>query len=131
CLFLVFFFFFSSRRRHTSFSRDWSSDVYSSDLPPFLLLLQHLYCPARACRGVGVVCWCRVAAWGGMRLCDEGGRGRAGGSTVSMGRAAGAAGTVTTASTASTLPPREEGGMGFHVRSEEHTSELQSRENLV
>src|SRR5690606_40425327 len=27
-----FFFFFSSRRRHTSFSRDWSSDVCSSDL---------------------------------------------------------------------------------------------------
>src|SRR6266511_5592702 len=27
-------FFFSSRRRHTSFSRDWSSDVCSSDLEP-------------------------------------------------------------------------------------------------
>src|SRR5436309_12724228 len=26
-------FFFSSRRRHTRFSRDWSSDVCSSDLP--------------------------------------------------------------------------------------------------
>src|SRR5207302_3205972 len=25
-------FFFASRRRHTSFSRDWSSDVCSSDL---------------------------------------------------------------------------------------------------
>src|SRR5690606_39510155 len=25
-------FFFSSRRRHTSFARDWSSDVCSSDL---------------------------------------------------------------------------------------------------
>src|SRR5690606_41077813 len=30
--FLLFFFFFSSRRRHTRFSRDWSSDVCSSDL---------------------------------------------------------------------------------------------------
>src|SRR6266511_5196677 len=29
---LYFFFFFSSRRRHTRFSRDWSSDVCSSDL---------------------------------------------------------------------------------------------------
>src|SRR6266436_3705400 len=29
----VFFFFFSSRRRHTRCSRDWSSDVCSSDLP--------------------------------------------------------------------------------------------------
>src|SRR5690606_40974122 len=28
-------FFFSSRRRHTRFSRDWSSDVCSSDLTPF------------------------------------------------------------------------------------------------
>src|SRR5690606_19286131 len=27
-------FFFSSRRRHTRFSRDWSSDVCSSDLRP-------------------------------------------------------------------------------------------------
>src|SRR6266511_4956096 len=29
---LLVFFFFSSRRRHTIFSRDWSSDVCSSDL---------------------------------------------------------------------------------------------------
>src|SRR5690606_40927209 len=28
-------FFFSSRRRHTRFSRDWSSDVCSSDLKCF------------------------------------------------------------------------------------------------
>src|SRR5690606_41044855 len=27
-----YYFFFSSRRRHTRFSRDWSSDVCSSDL---------------------------------------------------------------------------------------------------
>src|SRR5690606_41032095 len=32
-----FLFFFSSRRRHTRFSRDWSSDVCSSDLAVFLL----------------------------------------------------------------------------------------------
>src|SRR2546422_1799870 len=30
--FYCFFFFFSSRRRHTRCSRDWSSDVCSSDL---------------------------------------------------------------------------------------------------
>src|SRR2546429_4458608 len=29
----ITFFFFSSRRRHTRCSRDWSSDVCSSDLP--------------------------------------------------------------------------------------------------
>src|SRR5690606_40579872 len=31
-IFTFVFFFFSSRRRHTRFSRDWSSDVCSSDL---------------------------------------------------------------------------------------------------
>src|SRR5207302_6196727 len=31
-VFVSIFFFFSSRRRHTRFSRDWSSDVCSSDL---------------------------------------------------------------------------------------------------
>src|SRR2546429_4153921 len=30
--YVLFFFFFSSRRRHTRCSRDWSSDVCSSDL---------------------------------------------------------------------------------------------------
>src|SRR5690606_39787385 len=35
-----FFFFFSSRRRHTRFSRDWSSDVCSSDLAVFTLCWQ-------------------------------------------------------------------------------------------
>src|SRR5690606_21350463 len=32
-VYFMFLFFFSSRRRHTRFSRDWSSDVCSSDLP--------------------------------------------------------------------------------------------------
>src|SRR5690606_9075670 len=31
---IIVLFFFSSRRRHTRFSRDWSSDVCSSDLNP-------------------------------------------------------------------------------------------------
>src|SRR5690606_39533231 len=31
-------FFFSSRRRHTSFSRDWSSDVCSSDLSTYFTI---------------------------------------------------------------------------------------------
>src|SRR5207247_6848969 len=35
CILLLFsvWFFFSSRRRHTRSTRDWSSDVCSSDLP--------------------------------------------------------------------------------------------------
>src|SRR5207302_7127400 len=38
---IVCLFFFSSRRRHTRFSRDWSSDVCSSDLdlPDFMVFL--------------------------------------------------------------------------------------------
>src|SRR5690606_40816538 len=36
------FFFFSSRRRHTRFSRDWSSDVCSSDLAAASALLRPL-----------------------------------------------------------------------------------------
>src|SRR5690606_41050665 len=32
-------FFFSSGRRHTRFSRDWSSDVCSSDLPMHHLVI--------------------------------------------------------------------------------------------
>src|SRR3712207_7290235 len=33
----VYVFFFSSRRRHTRYWRDWSSDVCSSDLFPFII----------------------------------------------------------------------------------------------
>src|SRR5207302_564198 len=65
CLFFFcfFFFFFSSRRRHTRFSRDWSSDVYSSDLSssrrrgrlaataPFVATRSHPAARAAACRG--------------------------------------------------------------------------------
>src|SRR3989449_4149962 len=36
------YFFFSSRRRHTRCSRDWSSDVCSSDLDARCLELGHL-----------------------------------------------------------------------------------------
>src|SRR5690606_41046482 len=46
------FFFFSSRRRHTRFSRDWSSDVCSSDLPSSLSFLypasRSFFCSAHA-----------------------------------------------------------------------------------
>src|SRR5690606_40125277 len=35
------YFFFSSRRRHTRFSRDWSSDVCSSDLDFIALVERH------------------------------------------------------------------------------------------
>src|SRR2546429_1743786 len=46
---LSFLFFFSSRRRHTRCSRDWSSDVCSSDLDSqhCRLLLLHAAEPVR------------------------------------------------------------------------------------
>src|SRR5690606_41094193 len=45
-VFLVYFlFFFSSRRRHTRFSRDWSSDVCSSDLSPMATYSAKDGCP--------------------------------------------------------------------------------------
>src|SRR5690606_40169999 len=43
--------FFSSRRRHTRFSRDWSSDVCSSDL------LASFALPVAATLAMGVVGW--------------------------------------------------------------------------
>src|SRR6266511_164286 len=43
----MFFFFFSSRRRHTRFSRDWSSDVCSSDLELAELVSPSLFAEGR------------------------------------------------------------------------------------
>src|SRR5690606_40671260 len=40
------FFFFSSRRRHTRFSRDWSSDVCSSDLTTCIYAIKRRAMPA-------------------------------------------------------------------------------------
>src|SRR2546422_7621992 len=52
-----FFFFFSSRRRHTRCSRDWSSDVCSSDLlrrriveRPAVILIDDSVRPIQAAR---------------------------------------------------------------------------------
>src|SRR5438105_13110122 len=46
-MFLYCLFFFSSRRRHTRSTRDWSSDVCSSDLHPLLTKLVNSGCPVR------------------------------------------------------------------------------------
>src|SRR5690606_34496838 len=54
-------FFFSSRRRHTRFSRDWSSDVCSSDLES----LDELHGPTQ-----GVVELPLHMAWSGMTSYD-------------------------------------------------------------
>src|SRR5690606_41086457 len=60
-------FFFSSRRRHTRFSRDWSSDVCSSDLVD----LQKLGIPASVADGEDasiyrIVVLVALAGWTGV-----------------------------------------------------------------
>src|SRR5436309_4894437 len=84
-------FFFSCRRRHTSFSRDWSSDVCSSDL-------------------------------GSLRGGD---RRRGGWPPTRRARACRAR------RRAETRTSRRSLCRARRERSEEHTSELQSREKLV
>src|SRR5690606_40611192 len=94
-------FFFSSRRRHTSFSRDWSSDVCSSDLSRHVTgdkktnkCQKNNRRPLKPAGGIA------VPAWRNIRPGQHGHRGQT------------------------------RCGFGQN-RSEEHTSELQSRENLV
>src|SRR5947209_15218971 len=48
------FFFFSSRRRHTSYWRDWSSDVCSSDLRGSAPLVAAHHAPHRPEAGPGL-----------------------------------------------------------------------------
>src|SRR5690625_5435018 len=58
------FFFFSSRRRHTSWPRDWSSDVCSSDLVMASLVAGSLLGPtedALALSGQGLRDTTRIA----------------------------------------------------------------------
>src|SRR2546429_5796376 len=47
---IIMFFFFSSRRRHTRCSRDWSSDVCSSDLISLILQRANLLGCSQPCR---------------------------------------------------------------------------------
>src|SRR5690606_40309858 len=95
-------FFFSSRRRHTRFSRDWSSDVCSSDLitiPCYFCVMNNFRTKLfRPFLFITILC-------GILGACNQ-------------------------------TPPKTGTLMDFvpqnaSVRSEEHTSELQSRENLV
>src|SRR5205809_2341782 len=60
-LFLFFFFFFSSRRRHTRCSRDWSSDVCSSDLRP----VQRISKPLAERTASGLEIRCTGLVWAG------------------------------------------------------------------
>src|SRR2546429_5135688 len=95
-------FFFSSRRRHTRCSRDWSSDVCSSDLPRLA--------GKRVDAGAITELLHAVLAPGD-RVCLEGNNQK---------QADFLAGALVQ------LDPQQ-----VHDRSEEHTSELQSRLHLV
>src|SRR5690606_40353944 len=59
-------FFFSSRRRHTRFSRDWSSDVCSSDLLRTGQPLQHALRSVFGICGIG----CYFYALGRIPIAD-------------------------------------------------------------
>src|SRR5690606_41105458 len=54
---LLFCFLFSSRRRHTRFSRDWSSDVCSSDLERFAARLKDKTNPIHDDQMSDVIIW--------------------------------------------------------------------------
>src|SRR5690606_41033565 len=99
-------FFFSSRRRHTRFSRDWSSDVCSSDL----------YIKGRQCIVVANDPTVKAGAW-----FPATGKKNLRAQEIAMENRLPIIYLVDSAGVY--LPMQD--------RSEEHTSELQSRENLV
>src|SRR5687768_17706912 len=65
----IVFFFFSSRRRHTRCSRDWSSDVCSSDL----LESKQFAALGRAIRGSVMIMGPMLARFGMCKLPKPGG----------------------------------------------------------
>src|SRR5690606_40329350 len=113
--------FFSSRRRHTRFSRDWSSDVCSSDLHLFVHPADSADAPARGCG---------VTAFAGAAPASGCGPSRAAAHPVPDAslRASSASHRRHAYNRASALYAEADNAL---QRSEEHTSELQSRENLV
>src|SRR3712207_7167934 len=106
-MYVYIFFFFSSRRRHTRYWRDWSSDVCSSDLASNPSAVKHEPRSVRTC-----VTW-KGKAW-----------------TASLRKATALA--VVSSSFTARWTQREQRSIATkRKRSEEHTSELQSRQYLV
>src|SRR5256884_4498635 len=103
-LVVILFFFFSSRRRHTRCSRDWSSDVCSSDLS----LAKKLKSGTQIRNGHSLAVYKREPTHRAQHAeCNDERR---------------------------QSNPRNENATaspGDYARSEEHTSELQSRLHLV
>src|SRR2546427_9132119 len=115
-----FFFFFSSRRRHTRFDCDWSSDVCSSDLGGTVLDNHSTREPSGVIRAFDIRSGALLWAW------DPG---RPGNSTpLPPGQ------TYVPSSPNSWSISSVDETLGLVIvpmRSEEHTSELQSQSNLV
>src|SRR5690606_41008630 len=99
---------FSSRRRHTRFSRDWSSDVCSSDLTQ---MIHHFW--SRILARVVVIVLPGKSMWSK--------------NLIRLRRMYSVAPVMCCWPKNSALPRLAP----WRMRSEEHTSELQSRENLV
>src|SRR5256884_6277875 len=95
-------FFFSSRRRHTRCSRDWSSDVCSSDLSVRLVVADEWHELLGNKRGVQL--------------------------QLALARLRGWSPQLSVWGMSATLGNLDE---AIQTRSEEHTSELQSRLHLV
>src|SRR5690554_7461386 len=119
-----FYFFFSSRRRHTRCGRDWSSDVCSSDLQIFadnhgnVIHLHERECSIQR-RHQKVIEEAPSAI-----LTPE--------LRARMGAAACAVAKACDYSGAGTVEFLLDADLNFYfLRSEEHTSELQSRPHLV
>src|SRR5205814_4705024 len=106
-------FFFSSRRRHTRCLSDWSSDVCSSDLADSRLLTR-----ARAMLRPG---------WGSRLACIA----VAPAALIAAAAVGAAAALVRTARGAPKRALHRRELLLHLVRSEEHTSELQSLRHLV
>src|SRR5256884_1917793 len=109
---MIFFFFFSSRRRHTRCSRDWSSDVCSSDLI-------HRE-SANPCS--------RLPRWKPLRQSHGPAKCRR---RLPARSPPPRASAIARPHSTRSRPCRSPYFVGRHPRSEEHTSELQSRLHLV
>src|SRR5690606_39598770 len=117
------YFFFSSRRRHTRFSRDWSSDVCSSDLIEIQTRSGNTRTPDDA--------WSEWSApytnADGSQITSPNARYLQWRAVLSGKGETPVLTSVTAAYLQRNIRP-EVSSITVHPRSEEHTSELQSRE---
>src|SRR3712207_7794371 len=111
---MFFNFFFSSRRRHTRYWRDWSSDVCSSDLGKDKVASKRDLVNVEAVAKYAKENNCNVLVTG---YCDSATGSAEFNQALSERRANRVADHLV--------------NMGVDRRSEEHTSELQSRQYLV